>query len=252
MQRRLFLKWTSSVIPFGIAGHICMPDGQGEKSKLPAGMRLPDELKEAVWEIREDRALARKLMPNGLEDRDTHAYALYLEYGDTLVHVTCFSSSNELVTPKLSFRRLFAQVNPCSWQELLFACAIHNFCIYYWTGYLTRDDDFIGDDPLANWPSFTPHPLVDEILKESRGALLWAHQMHSLYGLFESSHVKALAFRSAVNSRRADWIKAATGRYFIDGQDLMDIVWERMIFHHTGYLNTRMAYLVSQHFSVRG
>ena len=170
--------------------------------------------------------------------------------GGTLVRgVTSFGAFNELVMPQLSFRRLFAQVNPCSWQDILFACALHDFCIYYWTGLFARDNDSVGDDPLS-WPSFTPHPLVDEMLKESRGALFWAHQMHSLYGLFESNLEKVLALRVVVNARMADAIKAATGRHFIDGQDLMDIIWERMIFHHTSYLNTGKAFLISQHLVV--
>jgi hypothetical protein len=98
--------------------------------------------------------------------------------------------------------------------------------------------------------------------EDSRGALLWAHQIEALYDLFEPQLSSAHFFRIYVSKKKAEAFKAevldeARGMIFPDGRSLADIVQERMIFGITKHLNARsasilMPHLIGRHESGRG
>ena len=213
------------------------------------GLKVPGELKEEVWETRTNPDLLRRLCP---EDADgcswvTHAYALYLDTKTNLIPLTCIQSSREIVMPRITFAGLIEQLDPHTWQELVFGCAVHDLCIMEWTDAVFGEHGAVWENPIANWPDFNPNPIVDEMLKDSRGAIIWAHQIHALYSLFDSQVEKMLEFRKILNAKMSDRLREHEGRHFIDGRDLMEIIEERMIFGHTDYLNVRKASVLWRH-----
>ena len=92
------------------------------------------------------------------------------------------------------------------------------------------------------------------LLADSRGALLWAHQIEALYDLFEPQLSSAHVFRIYVSKKKEDAFRAeafeeARGMIFPDGRSLADIVQERMIFGITKHLNARSASILMPHLS---
>jgi hypothetical protein len=124
---------------------------------------------------------------------------------------------------------------------------VHDQCIKEWTDAVFGERGAIWEKPIANWPDFRPNPIVDEMPKDSRGAMIWADQIHVLYGLFDSRVEKTHELRKILNAKMIERLREHEGKHFIDGRDLMEIIEERMIFGRTHYLNVRKASVPWRH-----
>ena len=91
---------------------------------------------------------------------------------------------------------------------------------------------------------FRALPAVDDLLRDSRGILLWHHQLENLYRLFEICAGDAVAFRKGVHAKKAKTFDAADRLQFASGISLSDVIWERMIFGVTSHPSFRAAPLL--------
>ena len=91
---------------------------------------------------------------------------------------------------------------------------------------------------------FQALPVVDYLLHESHGILLWHHQLENLYRLFEIRVGEAVAFRKGVNAKKAKIFNDADQMELAPGISLSDVIWERMIFGVTSYPSLRAARLL--------
>jgi hypothetical protein len=251
MERRIFVRRITAGLAFSVAYSAPLMRRHEARGLLGAGAKRfhpPAGLKEEVWETSKSKDLLHRLLRDDRDfdvDRFTHAYALYIEgKGDPIV-LTWFISTAELAPPTTAFVEFLARINPQTWKELLFACEVHDYCIHKWTDgfdYISLvEEDELLEDPVVNWPTFAPLPIVDLLLEDSRGALIWAHQMHSLYGLFDGKIDAAIAFRKNVNAGRADALEGAKSMTFPEGCSLADVIQERMIFGCTKNMELRKA-----------
>jgi hypothetical protein len=80
------------------------------------------------------------------------------------------------------------------------------------------------------YPLRPAEPVIDDLLRESRGWLLWQFQLENVCGLFMSSRTRAMEFRRRLNQRHPDaWREAARMRT-MSGRTLDDVLEERMVF----------------------
>jgi len=80
---------------------------------------------------------------------------------------------------------------------------------------------------------FQQDKLLDNILAESSGMLLWCHQAEVLFRLFGMSHSDASKAVESMLKDTAEWKNIAAQYKFYDGRTLEDVITERMIF---GYI----------------
>ena len=255
MKRRTFISKASLGLPLATRS-FCKDDLPGSEHQV---LHLPDQLREQVFNIRKQPALWRRL-GEGEADRSLwkHAYALYIDNGESLTSITVLCEKERLYLPEISFRDFMCRWNPQTWKDLLLACEVHHMYISWWLDHFGNAlSGATWDDPLSSWPRFKPLPVVDALLADSRGALVWAHQIEALYDLFEPQLSSAHLFRIAVSKKKAEAFRAeafeeARGMIFPDGRSLADIVQESMIFGITKHLNARSASILMPHLFRRG
>jgi hypothetical protein len=249
MNRRMLLKFAFSMFPiYGTAKIQGSSLFEGRNERNPV-LKIPSGLKEEVWEICKNPDLLRKIWPNEADDCEgaTHAYALYLDNNTHLLPLTCIQSTGEMVMPRITFATLIERLAPHTWEKLVFSCAMHDLCIMDWIAPASVGQIPICENPIDNWLVFKTNLIADEMLKDSRGAIIWAHQIHALYGLFDPRIDKMLEFRKILNANNIDRLREYEGKYFISGCDLLEIIKERMIFGYTNYLNLRKATMLGVH-----
>ncbi len=239
MNRRTFISKASLGLPLA-AGFFCREDLPGSEHQA---LHFPAQLREQELNIREQPALWRRL-GKGETDLDLwdHAYDFYIDNGESLTPIACLCALEKLCLPGSSFRYFMSRWNPQIWDDLLLACEAHHTYISWWVD--SFGSELSGapwDGPISSWPRFKPLPVVDALLADSRGALVWIHQIEALYNLFQPQLSSACIFRIAVNEKRAEAFEEARGMIFPDGRSLADIVHERMIFGVTKDLNARSA-----------
>jgi len=86
------------------------------------------------------------------------------------------------------------------------------------------------------------HPIVSDILEDTRGLLLWDYQMDSLCGLFCDVARNAVSLGKGLNTRDSRCEDLAKKYKFNDDLSLYDVVTERMVMDFTGQPNFRGAY----------
>lgn len=188
-------------------------------------MKLPKMIKERVFEIENEPALAKALFPeiDGL-DRHRYAYAVYLSKEQpelVLGHVT--DTLPEGIKPGFlhDFRDFITLRPPKSFTDLAF---LLDFYHYNATRLHHRYD--------PNRLRFAPIGIVNDMLKESRGMLLWHYQLENLLRLFVSDNEKVVRLRKSINAQRRSAYDA-TRKMRLEKTSLADIITERMLFFNT-------------------
>lgn len=99
---------------------------------------------------------------------------------------------------------------------------------------LSHDDYFmhISRLPKAK-PDFRRRPIVDDLLKDSRGVLLWHHQLENLYLFSSHDREDAVKFRKGILSKKPEFLETASDIAIDAKTSLKDCIMERMIFGAT-------------------
>ncbi len=167
----------------------------------------------------------KKLFPAIAQDIDrgnyNYAHAIYVDNdckdcidGNVLVTVEegTFKQSTKF--------RSYIEINkPKCFMDLLILIEFN------WLG-IERAQEFQKD---FKSPSFRAVPIVDELLKESNGFLLWDYQIIKLYSLFNGEMEKAVSFQKNYNQKRIEFEDVAEKLLFNNGITLADVIYERSI-----------------------
>ncbi|MEW5735871.1 MAG: hypothetical protein AB1921_13515 [Thermodesulfobacteriota bacterium] len=177
--------------------------------------------------------MAKALFPEikGL-DQHKYAYAVYLAKERpelVLGHVT--STLPEGMRPGYSgdFREFITRHPPRSFTDLSFLLDFYHF-----------NAARLHHRYNPNRLFFSPIGIVNDMLKESRGVLLWHYQLENLLRLFVPDSDKVARLRKGINAQRRSAYDAARGMKLAK-TSLADIITERMLFFNTCNPNVRGA-----------
>jgi hypothetical protein len=190
-------------------------------------------LKEQIFEVSSNLELAKSFFP---EVNDLEAYHLAhcicigedqviagtlskeLGEGESLGFMSCFSEYLKRSAPQ-------------TFKDFL-------FLLDFYRG--RRVGRSVGDifDLMSH--VFPKIQIVDEILEDSRGLLLWHHQLEHLFRAFYDDITKVVRLRKQINAKVPDAFDIAESLKF-DGISLADIVEERMVLGFTVSPNVKGA-----------
>lgn len=179
----------------------------------------------------------------------SHAYALYVESGDRVAMLDWFVFSTESAPPRIPFRDFITRLAPKTWKEVVFGFSLYQRCIPEWTmpDRCVRKDP-LWIDPIQNWPRFRPTKIVDALLNDSRGGLIWAEQLHGLYLVCDANREAAIRFRKALHGRRPEAQAQLDDLHLPDGTSLEEVIDERMLFGFTRHPDYAAFALLTEHF----
>lgn len=83
-------------------------------------------------------------------------------------------------------------------------------------------------------------PIISDILRESRGFLLWHYQLENLFRLFYLDNDKAIKFRKAITAKENEAYELSKS-LMVGRVSLYEIIKERMVFGFTMFPNMRGA-----------
>lgn len=188
-------------------------------------MKAPKTLKERVFEIAAKPELAHALFP---EIKDVaaykYAYAVYLSKEipvPVMGHVTNVLPESWKPGFMRDFRDFITFHPPRSFTDLAFLLDFYHFNA-------VRMHHRYEPNRLV----FSPIGVINDMLKESRGVLLWHHQLENLLRLFVVDSVKVARLRKGINAQRRTAYDAARGMK-LEKTSLADIITERMLFFNT-------------------
>lgn len=250
MERRSLLKSAMMGVPL-MAAQYFKADESVNVSEIE--ITIPKGLRQEVWRIAPAPGRLSRLCPEARfceeDERYLYAYAIYVEHGNSITIMDWCCSYEEMVAPRITFQDLITRLAPKTWKDLKFGLALYGMGIGEWTTpecHAKRGP--FWRDPLRNWPKFRPNKLVDALLDDSHGAVLWAEQLHSLYILCDPDRQVAIQFRKALHAGKLEARERLRDLHFADGTSLGDVIDERMVFgstNHPDYL--AFAFLV-EHF----
>lgn len=115
----------------------------------------------------------------------------------------------------------------------------------------TLSDAWRGTPVTTLRPTFRPLALVDRLLRDSYGLLVWHHQLEALFGLFVRPADEQICLRKGINARRADAFERARSLVLASDVTLEDVIEERMAFGAVARANFHGARLLleAQHLS---
>jgi len=103
-----------------------------------------------------------------------------------------------------------------------------------------------GDFIIPSLSAFQKIPVVDEILQDSNGILMWHHQLEALFGLFVTTGKIWIKLRRCINHKRFATFTYAEKLMLDNGSNLSGIIWERMVFKWTCYPSYKKALEVAK------
>lgn len=193
-----------------------------------------ETIKERVFKLRKNPELAQELFPEfgSLKASFKHAYAIYID--DGIITPVCGYITNRLKKNqepgfKDDFRAYLERYRPENLEDTLFLLDSYNL-----------SSQALGYPYRWEFCKFKHVKAVDDILAESKGILLWDHQMEQLFARFFPDYDKDIELRKAVNQKRPEVFDLAEKLKFDYGINLKDVLRERMIFsitcmpHYTG------------------
>lgn len=195
-------------------------------------MKLPRALKERVFEIALEPELAKALFPEiKVLDRHRYAYAVYFAKPARLIlgHVSNTLPGGWKPGFMQDFREFIMRHPPRSFMDTVFLLDFYNFNA---TRLHHRYD--------PNRLDFSPIGIVNDMLKDSRGVLLWHFQLENLIRLFVRDSEKVTRLRKGINAQMRSAYDAAKDMR-LGNESLADIITERMLFFGTCYPNVRGA-----------
>ena len=108
----------------------------------------------------------------------------------------------------------------------------------------------INDLPKLRDTNFRKIGIVDEILNNSSGRLLWVHQLEELIGIFSASRLKNIELVQRIRARHTDAYDIISGMKFNE-ISVADIIDERAIDGNIDFPNMRGASLLYDFHNVK-
>ncbi len=205
-------------------------------------IQWPTGLTEECWLERERPGYWKRFFPYlenpniGLSEHIESAnvfYCLYHENGER-IRVIDFTCSNESALNRLppSLRTIMETCPPVSWGRFLSLFRIHQCLV--WDAIHNVDSRFTAvEDVVAHtWSSV---PIVDHILDESFGVLLWQHQYESLFRMVEHGHSSEIMKFYRDCHRGKPGVEEILSRSIQGDTTLGSVISERMIFDGIGH-----------------
>jgi hypothetical protein len=193
---------------------------------------------ESIIEIDKQPILAKELQKYfGDTDITKYKYADidYLVENNSISIIRASLQSEPYVTSKPNDRLqsyISNLINP-SFNELLFIVTLLPY----------HESDIMNPLPEYPYESKTPN-LIDELLKDTKGYLVYHHQLEQLIAMANSCGIpEAVAIRKAIGKREAESLKLLN-KIFIDKQSISQIMRERMFNPFTFYPNFVGAYIL--------
>lgn len=191
-------------------------------------MKLPRTLKERVFEIVREPELAKALFPD-IKDVESYqyGYAVHLAKPARLIIGHVSNTLPEGWKPGFmhDFREFITRHPPRSYYDTVFLLDFYHFNA-------TRMHHRYAPNRL----DFSPIGTVNDMLKDTRGVLLWHYQLENLIRLFVTDPEKVSQLRKSINAQRRSAYGAVKGVWLGDSC-LADIITERMLFFNTCYPN---------------
>ena len=184
-------------------------------------------IKEKIWHLNKDILFTKTIFAannwllSQIESNNyEYGHAIYIENNEPdLIIGTIFSTVDLVEARNFNyFNQYIKKFELDKFEDILFALDS------YWINIAVR----VSDGPIIGF-SFKPHPIIDGFLRESRGLLLWHHQLENLYLFYESDKEKAVAFRKDILKRKSDAFDLAGKIDFEPGLTAKDIISERML-----------------------
>ena len=199
---------------------------------------MMDKIIEEVFEISSNPRPAMKLLPSmhdGDFEKGILLHAVYTNDDEySLIYHYKFKGSKSDVKrnfkDELSYFIKEYEPKPKGIKDLLFFLGI--FCP-------------IRDEPTIRTISqydIREHPIVSDILEDTRGLLLYDYQLEILCGLFCDALRNAVGLRKGLNIRDPGCEEIAKKYKFSESLSLYDIVNDRMVMDFTEQPNYRGAY----------
>jgi hypothetical protein len=193
---------------------------------------------ESIIEIAKQPILAKELQKYfGDTDITKYKYADidYLVENNSISIIRAALLSKPYATSKPSDRLqsyISNLINP-SFNELLFIATLLPY----------HESDLMNPLPEYPYESKTPN-LIDELLKDTKGYLVYHHQLEQLIAMANSCGIpEAVAIRKAIGKREAKALKLLN-TIFIDKQSISQIMRERMFNPFTFYPNFVGAFIL--------
>ncbi|MDI6797281.1 MAG: hypothetical protein QMD09_10065 [Desulfatibacillaceae bacterium] len=200
-------------------------------------MKNLNKIKERVFEVSREPELANALFPgiNAL-DKLQYAYAVYLAGAKpklVLGHVANTLPRGWKTGYMGDFRNFIMRHPPRSFMDLVF---LLDFFHFNSTRLHHRYD--------PNRLPFSSIGIVNNMLKESRGVLLWHYQLENLLRLFVEDSAKVAKLRKGINVQSQTAYDQAKGLQLTEKDSLDEVITERMLFFSTCSPNCRGAWVL--------
>ena len=186
-----------------------------------------NKIKEKIWCLNEDISFSRIIIKDNdwllseiESNRYEYGHAIYINYErPDLIIGTIFSTTNAIEIGYIeSFKNYLNQFDSTQFKDVLFALDS------YWISNAGRK----SEKPSLEY-NFKPHPIIDDFLSQSRGILLWHHQLENLYLFYNSDRKKAVQFRKDILKKKADAFDFAKNIKIDSELTALDIINERML-----------------------
>lgn len=186
-----------------------------------------ETIKERIFKVRDHLDLAHALFPGfgRLKWSFKHAYAIYIDDGVvTPVFGYLTDSLEKGEGPGFfdDFKAYLKRYKPGTLRDTLFLLDAYS---------LSRE--VLGYPYPWDLAKFNPVKAVDAILSESKGILLWDHQLDQLFHWFFPDYDQDIDLRKAVNHKRAEIFDLAAMLKFDSDISLNDVLKDRMVFSLT-------------------
>lgn len=168
---------------------------------------------------------------------EPYAYAIYIDDNKKTI-IDCRIFTEAVDFEQLGFSNKFEDFiqsnQPKCFNDILFLLDIYHCNTKHFPRVSVAD--------IQN-TKFTYVPIVDELLKESKGFLIWKHQLENLYLLFNHNREEVDKFCSGISALKTPEIfNIAKSLKFDNGISLEDVINERMALSFVKRPNIRGAF----------
>tara|TARA_Y100000294_G_scaffold138903_1_gene132329 strand:- start:1068 stop:1751 length:684 start_codon:yes stop_codon:yes gene_type:complete len=202
-------------------------------------MKNLDKIKETLFRIEPNNiSFIKKMLPMYASQIDrkecSHAHIIFIDDDSKafIDGVIFQADEDETFEQGTKFRNLIESRQPDCLKDLLLLLEIYCCDMAYAHKYREK----------FNNPSFRAIRVVDELLKESNGFLLWDYQIINLYCLFDEDPKKADNFLKQFNQKSPGFWNTARKLIFDNGITLEKTVLERSILGHVKTPKLKGAY----------
>ncbi|MEW6328063.1 MAG: hypothetical protein AB1487_10820 [Thermodesulfobacteriota bacterium] len=188
-------------------------------------------LKEEIFPAKSQPWLRRFFSEETLDwavRNEFYAYCIYTERTSEikLIYGTLMNPSfvAEWTRERNAFAPYIEKYHPRSFKETLF----------YLDLYPHKPEEIIGGFCAGR---STTAGGIELMLKDTRGILLWHHQVEDMINLFVRDRTEIMALRKGINAKRPEAIEFLTQIHIEKNLTLLDFIQNRMIRGYTRYPN---------------